>query len=101
MQGYWMPILYPFKTVMLVGTALLLLQAGRKPESREKGAPFWESAGAFGLFEYARETGHSVEPAAVKADAAHNRAPGHRNAHPEDGTDRQPGDLGWRPVCGH
>jgi len=26
MQGYWMPILYPFKTVMPVGVALLLLQ---------------------------------------------------------------------------
>jgi TRAP-type mannitol/chloroaromatic compound transport system permease small subunit len=26
MQGYWMPILYPFKTVMPVGAALLLLQ---------------------------------------------------------------------------
>ncbi len=26
MQGYWMPVLYPFKTVMPVGTALLLLQ---------------------------------------------------------------------------
>lgn len=26
MQGYWMPILYPFKTVMPLGVALLLLQ---------------------------------------------------------------------------
>ncbi len=26
MQGYWMPILYPFKTVMPVGVFLLLLQ---------------------------------------------------------------------------
>jgi TRAP-type mannitol/chloroaromatic compound transport system permease small subunit len=26
MQGYWMPILYPFKTVMPVGVLLLLLQ---------------------------------------------------------------------------
>jgi len=26
MQGYWMPVLYPFKTVMPVGAALLLLQ---------------------------------------------------------------------------
>ncbi|MBN1106855.1 MAG: TRAP transporter small permease subunit [Deltaproteobacteria bacterium] len=26
MQGYWMPILYPFKTVMPVGILLLLLQ---------------------------------------------------------------------------
>jgi len=26
MQGYWMPILYPFKTVMPLGILLLLLQ---------------------------------------------------------------------------
>lgn len=26
MQGYWMPILYPFKTVMPVGVVLILLQ---------------------------------------------------------------------------
>ena len=26
MQGYWMPILYPFKTVMPVGVLLFLLQ---------------------------------------------------------------------------
>jgi TRAP-type mannitol/chloroaromatic compound transport system permease small subunit len=26
MQGYWMPILYPFKTVMPVAVFLLLLQ---------------------------------------------------------------------------
>ncbi len=26
MQGYWMPVIYPFKTVMPVGAALLLLQ---------------------------------------------------------------------------
>ncbi|MBW1613876.1 MAG: TRAP transporter small permease subunit [Deltaproteobacteria bacterium] len=26
MQGYWMPIIYPFKTVMAIGVALFLLQ---------------------------------------------------------------------------
>jgi len=26
MQGYWMPIIYPFKTVMPVGVFLLLVQ---------------------------------------------------------------------------
>jgi TRAP-type mannitol/chloroaromatic compound transport system permease small subunit len=26
MQGYWQPIIYPFKAIMLLGVCLLLLQ---------------------------------------------------------------------------
>jgi TRAP-type mannitol/chloroaromatic compound transport system permease small subunit len=26
MQGFWMPIIYPFKTVMIIGVGLLLIQ---------------------------------------------------------------------------